>query len=35
MVEVEPERFEDMVGEALDGLPAGLGRVMRATWPSP
>jgi predicted Zn-dependent protease with MMP-like domain len=29
MVEVEPERFEDMVGEALDGLPAGLGRVMR------
>ncbi len=29
MVEVEPERFEDMVGEALDGLPAGLRRVMR------
>jgi predicted Zn-dependent protease with MMP-like domain len=29
MIEVEPERFEDMVAEALDGLPASLGRVMR------
>ncbi len=29
MVVVERERFEDMVGEALDGLPSDLGRVMR------
>jgi predicted Zn-dependent protease with MMP-like domain len=29
MVEVEPERFEAMVGQALDGLPAELGRLMR------
>ena len=29
MIDVEPERFEDMVAEALDGLPADLGRVMR------
>ena len=29
MIEVEPERFEDMVAEALDGLPTSLGRVMR------
>ncbi len=28
MVEVEPERFEEMVGAALDGLPAELGRLM-------
>jgi predicted Zn-dependent protease with MMP-like domain len=28
MVEVEPERFEAMVGEALDGLPAALGELM-------
>jgi predicted Zn-dependent protease with MMP-like domain len=26
---VEPERFEYMVGQALDGLPPELGRVMR------
>ena len=29
MVVVEPERFEVMVTEALDGLPPELGRVMR------
>jgi predicted Zn-dependent protease with MMP-like domain len=28
MVEVEPERFEAMVKEALDGLPAELGELM-------
>ncbi len=29
MVEIDPERFEAMVGEALDGLPPKLGRLMR------
>jgi predicted Zn-dependent protease with MMP-like domain len=29
MVDVESERFEAMVGEALDGLPTQLGRLMR------
>ena len=29
VVEVEPERFEEMVVEALDGLPEELGRLMR------
>lgn len=29
MLVVDPERFEQMVGEALDGLPPALGRVMR------
>jgi predicted Zn-dependent protease with MMP-like domain len=29
MVDVEPERFEAMVGEALDGLPSQLGRLMQ------
>jgi predicted Zn-dependent protease with MMP-like domain len=29
MVHVERDRFEQMVGEALDGLPPQLGRVMR------
>jgi predicted Zn-dependent protease with MMP-like domain len=28
MVEVEPERFEEMVSDALDGLPAELGELM-------
>ncbi len=28
MVEVEPERFEAMVTEALDGLPEDLGELM-------
>lgn len=28
MVEVEPERFEAMVSEALDGLPDELGELM-------
>ncbi len=28
MVEVEPERFEAMVAEALDGLPPALGEIM-------
>ncbi len=28
MVDVEPERFEAMVREALDGLPAHLGRIL-------
>ena len=29
MVDVEPDRFEPMVAAALDGLPEGLGRLMR------
>jgi predicted Zn-dependent protease with MMP-like domain len=29
MVDVSPERFEEMVATALDGLPPRLGRVMR------
>ena len=28
MIEVEPERFEEMVVEALDGMPEDLGRLM-------
>ena len=28
MVEVDPERFEAMVSEALDGLPADLGGLL-------
>jgi predicted Zn-dependent protease with MMP-like domain len=28
MVEVDPEQFESMVSEALDGLPEELGRLM-------
>lgn len=28
MIEVEPERFEEMVVAALDGLPAEFGRLM-------
>ena len=28
MVQVEPERFEEMVAEALDGLPEALGELM-------
>lgn len=28
MIEVEPERFEEMVVEALDGMPDELGRLM-------
>jgi predicted Zn-dependent protease with MMP-like domain len=28
VIEVEPERFEEMVTEALDGLPEELGRIM-------
>jgi len=28
MVEVDPERFEVMVGEALDGIPGELGELM-------
>jgi predicted Zn-dependent protease with MMP-like domain len=28
VVEVEPERFEEMVAEALDGLPPELGEIM-------
>ncbi len=28
VIEVAPERFEEMVAAALDGLPAGLGRLM-------
>jgi len=28
MVEVDPERFESMVTEALDGLPDELGELM-------
>jgi predicted Zn-dependent protease with MMP-like domain len=29
MIEVSRDRFEDMVGAALDSLPPGLGRLMR------
>jgi hypothetical protein len=29
MIDVEPGRFEDMVVEALDGLPEELGRLMQ------
>lgn len=29
MIEVDPERFEEMVADALDGLPEELGRLMR------
>ena len=29
MIEVDAERFEELVGEALDGLPPHLGRMMR------
>jgi predicted Zn-dependent protease with MMP-like domain len=29
VIEVEPGRFEDMVAEALDGLPEELGTLMR------
>jgi predicted Zn-dependent protease with MMP-like domain len=29
MFEVDPARFEAMVGSALDGLPPDLGRLMR------
>jgi len=28
MIVVEPERFEEMVSEALDGLPADLGQIL-------
>jgi predicted Zn-dependent protease with MMP-like domain len=28
VIEVEPERFEEMVVEALDGMPDELGRLM-------
>ena len=28
MIEIEPERFEEMTVAALDGLPEGLGRLM-------
>ena len=29
MIDVPPERFEEMVAAALDGLPEDLGRLMR------
>ena len=29
VVDVAPDRFEELVAEALDGLPEGLGRQMR------
>ncbi len=28
MIDVDPERFEVMVNEALDGIPAELGELM-------
>jgi predicted Zn-dependent protease with MMP-like domain len=28
VIEIEPERFEEMTAAALDGLPEGLGRLM-------
>ena len=35
MVEVDPERFEAMVSEALDGVPEELGELMSNVGPSP
>ena len=29
MMVIDPERFEEMVASALDGLPPGLGHLMR------
>jgi predicted Zn-dependent protease with MMP-like domain len=29
VIEIDPDRFEDMVATALDGLPDELGRLMR------
>jgi predicted Zn-dependent protease with MMP-like domain len=29
LIDVAPERFEQIVGDALDGLPPALGRLMR------
>lgn len=29
MIDIEPERFEEMVGNALDGLPEEFGKLMR------
>ena len=29
MIQIEPERFEDMVVTALDGMPEQLGKLMR------
>ncbi len=29
VIEIEPERFEEMVAAALDGLPPQLGEIMR------
>jgi predicted Zn-dependent protease with MMP-like domain len=29
MIDIDPERFEEMVTTALDGLPRKLGRLMR------
>jgi predicted Zn-dependent protease with MMP-like domain len=29
VIDIAPNRFEEMVGEALDGIPRGLGRLMR------
>ena len=29
MIDIEPERFEEMVATALDGLPTELGELMR------
>jgi predicted Zn-dependent protease with MMP-like domain len=31
-VDVPPERFEQLVADALDGLPENLGRVMDNVW---
>jgi predicted Zn-dependent protease with MMP-like domain len=28
VIDIDPERFEEMVASALDGLPEGLGRLM-------
>lgn len=32
MVEVSPERFEQLVADALDSLPEDLGRLMDNVW---
>jgi predicted Zn-dependent protease with MMP-like domain len=34
MVEVDPQRFEVMVSEALDGMPEELGELMSNVGPT-
>ncbi len=32
MIEVPPERFEELVADALDGIPSQLGALMDNVW---